>query len=93
MIVSCSNGNLSHLITDDTGELIVEQAWKSHDYEPWITAFDLWRPDIVWSGKPFATSGRLLIGWLTSCFAGGDDLKLKQWDIRSPYSPISVNKA
>lgn len=51
MIVSCSNGNLSHLVTDDTGELVVEQAWKAHDYEPWITAFDLWRPEVVWSGK------------------------------------------
>ncbi|KAJ9109161.1 hypothetical protein QFC21_000489 [Naganishia friedmannii] len=70
-----STGKLSKSKTQkpyDTGELIVEQAWESHDYEPWITAFDLWRPDVVWSG--------------------GDDLKLKQWDLRSPYSPISVNK-
>lgn len=54
LIVSCSNGNLSHLVADDTGELAVEQAWRAHDYEPWITAFDLWRPEVVWSGKTYS---------------------------------------
>lgn len=51
LIVSCSNGNLSHLVPDDSGELLVDQAWGAHDYEPWITAFDLWRPEVVWSGE------------------------------------------
>lgn len=51
LIVSCSNGNLSHLVPDDSGELVVDHAWSAHEYEPWITAYDLWRPEVVWSGK------------------------------------------
>lgn len=51
LITSLSNGNLAHVIPDTDGSLTVDHAWHAHDYEPWITAFDLWTPDSVWSGK------------------------------------------
>jgi diphthamide biosynthesis protein 7 len=51
IITSLSNGNLAHLVTDTDGSFTVEHAWHAHDYEPWITAWDLWQPDTVWSGK------------------------------------------
>lgn len=72
IISSLSNGNLAHLVTDDDGSLQVDHVWHAHDYEPWITSWDLWQPDTIWSG--------------------GDDLKLKRWDIRAPMAPTFVNK-
>ncbi|KAH9513181.1 Diphthine methyltransferase [Bulinus truncatus] len=43
-------------------EISQVSAWKAHDYEAWITAFDNFNPNVVYSG--------------------GDDAKLKVWDIR-----------
>lgn len=51
----------------------VALTWKAHDFEPWITAWDYWSRDVVYSG--------------------GDDCKLKGWDVREGCSkPIFVNK-
>lgn len=50
IITSLSNGNLAHIVTDDNGSMTVDHTWHAHDYEPWITAWDLWQPDTVWSG-------------------------------------------
>ncbi|OCF74874.1 WD40 repeat domain 85 [Kwoniella mangroviensis CBS 8886] len=71
IITSLSNGNLSHIIPTPTG-WEVDSSWKAHDYEPWITSFDNWDSNTVWSG--------------------GDDCKLKRWDIRETFRPTFVNK-
>ncbi|ORY29533.1 WD40-repeat-containing domain protein, partial [Naematelia encephala] len=73
LIVSLSDGTLAHLTATSTGELEVDQQWKAHDFEPWITAFDPWDPHVIWSG--------------------GDDCKLKRWDLRSTSFPTLVNKS
>ncbi|WWC87782.1 uncharacterized protein L201_002674 [Kwoniella dendrophila CBS 6074] len=71
IITSLSNGNLSHLTPTQTGWEI-ESSWKAHDFEPWITSFDNWDSNTVWSG--------------------GDDCKLKRWDLRETFRPTLVNK-
>ncbi|WVQ64803.1 uncharacterized protein L199_002972 [Kwoniella botswanensis] len=71
IITSLSNGNLYHIIPTPT-RWEVESSWKAHDYEPWITSFDNWDSNTVWSG--------------------GDDCKLKRWDIRETFRPTFVNK-
>ncbi|WRT65597.1 uncharacterized protein IL334_002542 [Kwoniella shivajii] len=71
IITSLSTGSLAHLIPTPTGYQ-VDSTWKAHDYEPWITSFDNWDVNTVWSG--------------------GDDCKLKRWDIRETFRPTFVNK-
>jgi hypothetical protein len=71
LITSLSTGSLAHLIPRPPG-WEVSQSFHAHDYEPWITSFDLGRPEVVWSG--------------------GDDCKLKCWDLRDTSRPVVVNK-
>lgn len=72
LITSLSSGSLAHLTPTSTGELHVASTWQAHEFEPWITSWDKWDRNIVWSG--------------------GDDLKLKKWDMRMPEMPVLVNK-
>ncbi|WWD16638.1 hypothetical protein CI109_101068 [Kwoniella shandongensis] len=71
IITSLSTGSLAHLVPSETG-YEVSSTFHAHDYEPWITTFDLWDTNIVWSG--------------------GDDCKLKRWDLRETSRPTLVNK-
>ncbi|WVR03930.1 hypothetical protein IAU60_000929 [Kwoniella sp. DSM 27419] len=71
IITSLSNGSLAHLVPNES-DYEVETSWKAHDFEPWITSFDNWDTNTVWSG--------------------GDDCKLKRWDIRETFRPSMVNK-
>ncbi|GAA6063011.1 hypothetical protein JCM10212_002652 [Sporobolomyces blumeae] len=71
IIVSLSSGSLTHLTGEST--LTPTRTWHAHDFEPWITSFDCWDTNTVWSG--------------------GDDLKLKGWDLRTDCEePTFVNK-
>lgn len=48
--VSVSNGSIHVFeLTDETLEEI--KSWHGHEYEAWITAFDYWNPNIIYSGK------------------------------------------
>ncbi|XP_033213690.1 diphthine methyltransferase [Belonocnema kinseyi] len=47
--VSVSNGSVHVFeLTDETLEEI--KSWHGHEYEAWITAFDYWNPNIIYSG-------------------------------------------
>lgn len=50
LVVSRSDGNLSLLQQDGMGSMDVGDEWKSHDYEPWIAAFDYWDTNVLYSG-------------------------------------------
>jgi diphthamide biosynthesis protein 7 len=73
------------------------ESWLAHDYESWIAAWNYWDTNVVYSGLPSfsfsSPSGVWFILALIGHFSGGDDLKLKGWDIRRPHdSPTFVNK-
>ncbi|GAA5876195.1 hypothetical protein JCM16303_007053 [Sporobolomyces ruberrimus] len=77
IIVSLSNGSLLHLTQSITNASpsfeISKTIEQAHDFEPWLTSFDCWNPNTVWSG--------------------GDDLKLKGWDLETDCEvPSFVNK-
>ncbi|KAF9015168.1 WD40-repeat-containing domain protein [Cyathus striatus] len=72
MAVSLSNGSLA-LLEPQESNLIKTATWHAHDYEPWITAWNYWDKNVLYSG--------------------GDDLKLKCWDVRREVDePLFVNK-
>jgi len=53
--------------------MTVAESWHAHDYEPWISAWNYWDTNVL--------------------FSGGDDLKMKGWDIRQGFdSPIFENR-
>ena len=92
LITSLSNGSLALLASNSSGSLDVESTWKAHDFEPWITSWDCWDLNSVWSGiLPILANSLIqrLMAWIP---LGGDDLKLKRWDIRDISSPTFVNR-
>ncbi|RCH85940.1 Diphthine methyltransferase [Rhizopus stolonifer] len=60
IVTSHSNGDINILAPAETGYQIQDQ-WHAHDLEAWITAFDYWNTNIVYSG---ADDG-LFKGWDT----------------------------
>ena len=87
-LVSLSNGSICTLGGET--ELSVTSTWEAHDFEPWIAAFDCWEPNTVWTGAfvyPFFSVPADLRT------VGGDDCKLKGWDLRQGCEqPTFVNK-
>lgn len=71
----------------------VTSSWYAHDFEPWIAAFDCWQPSTVWTGQYECNSFLLAAMLISLTFTGGDDCKLKGWDLRQGCDePIFVNK-
>lgn len=90
IVVSLSDGSICTL--GGESELAVTESWHAHDFEPWIAAFDCWDPNTVWTGDSPALSTPCR-ATLTFLGAGGDDLKLKGWDLRQGCDqPTFVNK-
>ncbi|OCH96160.1 WD-40 repeat-containing protein [Obba rivulosa] len=50
LIVSLSDGSLALLRADDQSGLVVSDTWAAHDYEPWISAWNYWDTNVVYSG-------------------------------------------
>lgn len=50
LIVSLSNGSLCLLRPSDERGLTLTESWKAHDYEPWVTAWNYWDTNFVYSG-------------------------------------------
>lgn len=98
LVVSTSDGKVS-VLSGET-EMQVEQTWHAHDFEPWIAAWDYWNTDSVWTGQRNSYSHLLPVANLSMsgkdsdrCMAGGDDCKLKLWDLRQGTSrPSALNK-
>ncbi|KAH9049337.1 WD-40 repeat-containing protein [Lactarius hengduanensis] len=74
LVVSLSDGKLTLLEPDQTGQLSITSAWAAHAHEPWCVAWNYWDTNVIYSG--------------------GDDLRLKVWDIRQGFDqPIITNKS
>lgn len=72
---------------DESGQYEIADKWHAHDFEPWCATWDNWDLNTVWSGESSCD--------LCGCVVlrvGGDDLKLKRWDVRDTSAPTSVNK-
>ncbi|TFK77092.1 WD-40 repeat-containing protein [Pluteus cervinus] len=50
IVASLSDGSLTVLSAQDGDGFIITESWHAHDHEPWIAAWDYWRPNIIYSG-------------------------------------------
>ncbi|XP_061169058.1 diphthine methyltransferase-like [Saccostrea echinata] len=72
LTTSSSDGHI-HVHQLISGDLTLLSSWKAHDYEAWITAFNYWDTNVL--------------------FSGGDDCRLKGWDLRQKSTtPIFSSK-
>lgn len=74
--------------------MTIAENWHAHDYEPWIAAWNYWDTNVLFSGN---SSSSLTTTWRfhveTALFAGGDDLRMKGWDVRQGFDcPIFENR-
>ncbi|RKP36929.1 hypothetical protein BJ085DRAFT_37343 [Dimargaris cristalligena] len=51
LITSRNDGHLQLFQITPQGGLQSTAEWYAHDFEAWITAFDKWQPEVVYSGK------------------------------------------
>ncbi|KAF5370236.1 hypothetical protein D9615_010072 [Tricholomella constricta] len=90
LVVSLSNGSLCLLRPSESSSLSLTNSWHAHDYEPWIAAWNYWDTNIIYSGGSIAA---VALSLTQEGISGGDDLKLKGWDVRQNLSqPIFTNK-
>lgn len=50
LVVSLSDGTLSLLEPDQTGQLVITSAWVAHAHEPWCVAWNYDDPNVIYSG-------------------------------------------
>jgi len=50
LVVSLSDGSLSLLEPDQTGQLVITSAWVAHAHEPWCVAWNYDDPNVIYSG-------------------------------------------
>jgi diphthamide biosynthesis protein 7 len=48
--VSLSDGKLTLLEPDQTGQLSITNAWVAHAHEPWCVAWNYWDTNVIYSG-------------------------------------------
>lgn len=89
--MSLSDGSLALLRNNDSSRLQVTDTWAAHDFEPWIAAWDYWNTNVVYSGKSVYV--QISSSTEIKMIVGGDDLKMKGWDIRQDLAqPTFVNQ-
>ena len=74
--------------------MTVAENWHAHDHEPWIAAWNYWDTNVLFSGTPFySRNSPRLFFFFTKLLTGGDDLKMKGWDVRQGFgSPVFENR-
>lgn len=73
--------------------MTIGENWHAHDYEPWIAAWNYWDTNVLFSGDSPSPFIIFRIRIETMLFAGGDDLKMKGWDVRQGFDyPTFENK-
>lgn len=50
LVVSLSDGALSLLEPDQTGQLVITSTWVAHAHEPWCVAWNYDDPNVIYSG-------------------------------------------
>lgn len=50
LAISCSNGNIYILDLRDSSLTLISKSSNLHSFEAWITAFDAWNDDVIYSG-------------------------------------------
>ena len=50
LVVSLSDGTLTLLEPDQTGQLVITSAWVAHANEPWCVAWNYHDPNVIYSG-------------------------------------------
>ena len=50
LVVSLSDGNLTLLEPDQTGQLVGTSTWVAHAHEPWCVAWNYWDNNVIYSG-------------------------------------------
>lgn len=48
--MSLSDGTLTLLEPDQTGQLVVTSTWAAHAHEPWCVAWNYWDTNVIYSG-------------------------------------------
>lgn len=72
-------------------EMTVTDIWQAHDFEPWITAWDRWDTNVLYTGHNPAHG--LWHIHFDIYFLGGDDCNFKGWDLRAGFTrPVFANK-
>lgn len=95
--VSDSQGSVSLFKISSSGceiERII--SWNAHNYEAWITAFDYWDTNTVYSGKNKLHQSISVKKLFQVLFfrTGGDDSKFLRYDTRTDCnSPVSTNSS
>ena len=57
--MSLSDGTLSLLEPDQTGQLVITSEWIAHDHEPWCVAWNYDDPKIIYSGAAHTATSLL----------------------------------
>lgn len=71
LCVSDSLGQVTILQGDGSGLLKQTSTYKAHSYEAWVTAFDCWDPNTLYSGMPWfhplPPSPLRIVSWTPHC--------------------------
>lgn len=90
LVASRSDGHLS-IIRPCESTFVMTNEWHGHDFEPWIASWDCWDTNIIYSGD-LVHSFTYKLSWrlLFVDHLGGDDCKLKVWDVRQGFTQAAA---
>ena len=68
LVASLSDGTLTLLEPDQTGQLVITSAWTAHAHEPWCVAWNYHDTNVIYSGAGVSYTFFLNQYLLTSCY-------------------------